>query len=211
MPEVKSTCCEQLKDDELVELAQGGSQSAFSFIINKYKGYVITRSKSYYLMGADDEDIIQEGMIGLFKAIRDFKPQRHASFKSFAELCITRQMITAIKTANRQKHIPLNSYISLNGPAYDDKSDKSLIEVVRTGKNLNPEELMINRESVKTMGSEMSKVLSHLELSVLSGYIQGKSYQEMAADLGKDIKSVDNAIQRIKKKTQKVLKLLENY
>ena len=152
-------------------------------------------------MGADKEDIIQEGMIGLYKATRDYNRDREVSFKSFAELCITRQIISAIKGASRQKHIPLNSYISLNKPAYDD-SERTLIEVLETEKNLDPEEVVINREQYALIKEVMEAVLSPLEWDVLRGYMDAKSYQEMAEEHHRSIKSIDNALQRVKKKME---------
>lgn len=157
------------------------------------------------MIGADKEDICQEGMIGLYKAIRDFKPNKLSSFKAFAELCITRQIITAIKTATRQKHIPLNTYISLNKPLYDEDSDRTLFDVVSGAEVSDPEELIISKEEVKKIKKSMLKVLSSLEIEVLESYLEGKSYQEIAKELDRCSKSIDNALQRVKRKLEKCL------
>ncbi|BEP30145.1 RNA polymerase sporulation sigma factor SigH [Helicovermis profundi] len=195
------------KEEEIVEMAKNGDGHAQEFLIRKYKKFVKAKSRSYFLIGADKEDIIQEGMIGLFKAIRDYRTDRLASFKSFAELCITRQIITAIKTATRQKHIPLNSYISLNRPIFEEESDRTLLDVI-SGKNItNPERLVISKEEVGFIESKMGEVLSSFEQEVLSCYLEGKSYQEISVELSKPVKSVDNALQRVKKKLDKFFKV----
>ena len=157
------------------------------------------------MIGADKEDIYQEGMIGFYKAIRDFKPDKFTSFKAFAEICVTRQIITAIKTATRQKHIPLNTYVSLNKPIYEDESDRTLIDVLSSIAISDPEELIISQEQLKFIEEEIAKVLSELELEVLTSYLDGKSYQEIASDLDRHEKSIDNALQRVKKKKEKCL------
>ncbi|WP_316339141.1 RNA polymerase sporulation sigma factor SigH [Clostridium sp.] len=192
-------------DEEVVDKAKTGDARAQEYLISKYENFVKAKSKSYFLIGADREDIYQEGMIGLYKAIRDFKPDRLASFKAFAELCITRQIITAIKTATRQKHIPLNTYISLNKPIYEEESDRTLIDVLSELKITDPEELIIGKEQLKHIEGEMAKVLSDLEMEVLQSYLDGKSYQEIACDLDRQAKSIDNALQRVKRKLEKCL------
>lgn len=192
-------------DEEVVDKAKTGDARAQEYLISKYENFVKAKSKSYFLIGADKEDIYQEGMIGLYKAIRDFKPDRLASFKAFAELCITRQIITAIKTATRQKHIPLNTYISLNKPIYEEESDRTLIDVLSEFKITDPEELIIGKEQLKHIEGEMAKVLSDLEMEVLQSYLDGKSYQEIACDLDRQAKSIDNALQRVKRKLEKCL------
>ncbi|KGI36599.1 RNA polymerase factor sigma-70 [Clostridium tetani] len=192
-------------DEEVVLEAKEGNTRAQEYLINKYKNFVKAKAKSYFLIGADREDIYQEGMIGLYKAIRDFRADRLASFKAFAELCITRQIITAIKTATRQKHIPLNTYISLNKPIYDDESDRTLMDVLSEAKVSDPEELVISREEIGCIQNEMEEVLSALEMEVLMSYIDGKSYQEIACDLDRHAKSIDNALQRVKRKLEKFL------
>ena len=191
-----------LSDEEIVDIYQReNNHFATDYIVQRYKNFVRSKARSYFLMGADKEDIIQEGMIGLYKATRDYNRDREVSFKSFAELCITRQIISAIKGASRQKHIPLNSYISLNKPAYDD-SERTLIEILETEKNLDPEEVVINREQYALIKEVMEAVLSPLEWDVLRGYMDAKSYQEMAEEHHRSIKSIDNALQRVKKKME---------
>lgn len=196
---------DNMPDEEIAMEAQNGDDYAEEYLINKYKNFVKAKSKSYFLIGADKEDIYQEGMIGLYKAIRDFRTDKLSSFKAFAELCITRQIITAIKTATRQKHIPLNTYVSLNKPIYDEESDRTLLDVLATVKISDPEELIISREEVSKIEKEIMKSLSSLELEVLGYYLQGKSYQEIACDLDRQAKSIDNALQRVKRKLEKCL------
>ena len=157
------------------------------------------------MIGADREDIVQEGMIGLFKAIRDYKGDKSTSFKAFAELCITRQIITAIKTATRQKHIPLNSYVSLDKPVYDDESDRTLMDMLEGSKSMDPEEMVINQEEFNTIEMKITELLSDLEREVLALYLDGQSYQEISAELNRHVKSIDNALQRVKRKLEKYL------
>ena len=195
----------ELVDEELVDHAKGGDDRAAEFLITKYRNFVRVKAKAYFLIGADREDIIQEGMIGLYKAIRDFRRDKLSSFRAFAELCITRQIITAIKTATRQKHIPLNSYISLNKPIYDEDSDRTLLDVISSIKVSDPEELVINQEASATMRERIRKNLSELECKVLTAYLEGKSYQEMANELNRHVKSIDNALQRVKRKLERNL------
>ncbi|MBM7865909.1 RNA polymerase sporulation sigma factor SigH [Heliomicrobium gestii] len=196
---------EQLVDEEVVEMAKEGDEEALEYLINKYKNFVRAKARSYFLIGADREDIIQEGMIGLYKAIRDFRCDKLSSFRAFAELCITRQIITAIKTATRQKHIPLNSYVSLNKPIYDEDSDRTLLDVISGTKITDPEELIISREEFDDIEEKMGEILSSLEWKVLMSYLEGKSYQEIAVDLKRHVKSIDNALQRVKRKLEKYL------
>lgn len=192
-------------DEELVQLTHEGEPLAQDQLFEKYKNFVRSKVRSYFLIGADREDIIQEGMIGLYKAIRDYKSDKLSSFRAFAELCITRQMITAIKTATRQKHIPLNSYVSLNKPVYDDDSDRTLIDVLSVNKITNPEELIIGQEDYAAIEARIGEMLSDLEWEVLTSYLMGKSYQEIAVDLKRHVKSIDNALQRVKRKLEKYL------
>ncbi len=194
-----------MSDEEIVILCHQGDSVAEEYLLDKYKNFVRSRARSYFLIGADHEDIVQEGMIGLYKAIRDFKPEKLSSFRAFAELCITRQIITAIKTATRQKHIPLNSYISLNRPIYDEESDRTLLDIIIEGSTGNPEEMIINQENVGTIHQKMNEVLSGLEQEVLAAYLDGKSYQEIAELLDRPVKSIDNALQRVKRKLEKYL------
>lgn len=192
-----------LEDEALVELSQEGSSRAQDILIQRYKNLVKGKSRAYFLMGADKEDIVQEGMIGLFKAIRDYRPDKAASFKSFAEMCVKRQIITAIKTAARQKHMPLNSYVSLNKPVFDEESDRTMYDMMTNSKELNPEHLLIKREELKMLETKMGEVLSDLEWEVLNAYLDGKTYSEIALEMNKHVKSVDNALQRVKKKLEK--------
>lgn len=201
---------EDLNDEEVVAFAREGDTVALEYLIHKYKNFVRAKARSYFLIGADREDIIQEGMIGLYKAIRDFRADKLASFRAFAELCITRQIITAIKTATRQKHIPLNSYVSLNKPLYDDESDRTLEDVLAGNKVTDPEELVISREEFLDIESKMSEFLSDLEWSVLMLYLEGKSYQEIAEQLSRHVKSIDNALQRVKRKLERYLEKRES-
>ena len=196
---------QQMNDEQVVEMCHQGDSEAEEYLLNKYKNFVRAKARSYFLIGADHEDIVQEGMIGLYKAIRDFKPEKLSSFRAFAELCITRQIITAIKTATRQKHIPLNSYVSLNMPLYDEESDRTLLDVIMEGRISDPEELIINRENLGNIHNKISEVLSGLEQEVLQAYLDGKSYQEIADALGRHVKSIDNALQRVKRKLEKYL------
>lgn len=200
---------EDYTDEQVVEMYRQGDQMASEYLINKYKNFVRAKARSYFLIGADREDIIQEGMIGLYKATRDFRPDKLASFRAFAELCITRQIITAIKTATRQKHIPLNSYVSLNKPIYDEDSDRTLLDVICGNKVTDPEELVINQEEYEDIGEKMTEILSALEWKVLVSYLEGKSYQEIAEELGRHVKSIDNALQRVKRKLEKYLEKRE--
>jgi len=198
---------DMLNDEEIVQAACTGNNQATEFLINKYKNFVRAKARSYFLIGADREDIIQEGMIGLYKSIRDFRPDKLASFKAFAELCVTRQIITAIKTATRQKHIPLNSYVSLNKPIFDEDSDRTLMDVISGAKITDPEELMINREEYEDIEKKMNEILSSLERRVLMLYLEGKSYQEIAVELQRHVKSIDNALQRVKRKMERYLEV----
>ena len=192
-----------MPDEDIVELANAeNSVLAQEYLLHKYRNFVRGKAKSYFLIGAEREDIIQEGMIGLYKAIRDFRRDKQASFRSFAELCVTRQIITAIKTATRQKHIPLNSYVSLNKPIYE--QDRTLLDVISSGtKVVNPEEMIIRREEFIEIKNKMNMILSDLEWEVFMNYLDGKSYQETARELHRHIKSIDNALQRVKRKVEK--------
>ncbi len=199
------TLYDDMTDEEVVTLCHDGDSRAVEYLLNKYKNFVRSKARSYFLIGADHEDIVQEGMIGLYKAIRDFRADKLASFHAFAELCVTRQIITAIKTATRQKHIPLNSYVSLNKPLYDDESDRTLMDVIIEGKTSSPEDLLISQENLQTINLRIGEVLSDLEQDVLAAYLDGKSYQEIARMLGRHSKSIDNALQRVKRKLEKFL------
>ena len=199
----------EFSDEELVDQVHLGNTNALDYLITKYRLFVKVKARSYFLIGADKEDIIQEGMIGLYKAIRDFKGDKLASFRAFAELCITRQIITAIKTATRQKHIPLNSYVSLDKPIYDEDSERTLMDVITSPLTDNPEHLMINREEYSRLEGQMSEVLSELEQQVLVLYLEGRSYNEISSLLNRSTKSIDNALQRIKRKLERHLEFGE--
>ena len=209
LPKEEYLLFDDMTDEEVVCEAVNGDHEALEYLINKYKNFVKSKARSYFLIGADREDIIQEGMIGLYKAIRDFNPDKLSSFRAFAELCITRQIITAIKTATRQKHIPLNSYISLNKPLYDEDSDRTLLDILSGVKISDPEELIISREEFEDIEGKMGEILSKLEWQVLMAYLGGKSYQEIAKELKRHVKSIDNALQRVKRKLEKYLEVRE--
>lgn len=198
---------EQKKDEELVLMAQNGDEAAQEYLLDKYKSLVRAKSRAYFLIGADSEDIIQEGMIGLYKAVRDYNEEKNASFRSFAELCVNRQMITAIKAATRQKHQPLNSYVSLNRPVYEEESEQTYMDFLQSSSSalLNPEALLIGQENKSFLENQMVKNLSSFETRVLVLYLQGRSYFEIAHVLDKPEKSIDNALQRVKKKLEKFL------
>ena len=199
-----------ITDEELVDAVREGNSEALEHLINKYKNFVRAKARSYFLIGADREDIVQEGMIGLYKSIRDFRGDKLASFKAFAELCITRQIITAIKTATRQKHIPLNSYVSLDKPIYDEDSDRTLLDVICGSRVTDPEELIINQEEFSGLEDKMGEILSDLERRVLMLYLDGRSYQEIALDLDRHVKSIDNALQRVKRKLERYLEVRDS-
>lgn len=199
----------QFEDDELIGLVHTGDSEALDYLIQKYRNFVRAKARTYFLIGADKEDIVQEGMIGLYKAVRDFKGDKLSSFKAFAELCITRQIITAIKTATRQKHIPLNSYVSLDKPIYDEESDRTLMDIISGTKVLDPEEVIINQEEFDDIELKMAELLSDLERKVLALYLDGQTYQEISEELNRHVKSIDNALQRVKRKLERYLEVRE--
>ena len=195
-----------MNDEQLIELIKAGDKYAIDFLIEKYKDLVNMKVSKYFIIGAEKEDIIQEGMIGLFKAIQSFKSDKQNSFKTFANLCIERQLITAIKTSNRQKHMPLNSYLSLSASAYnneDDDSDLSMIEFFDSHTTEDPLETLTKKEYYQTVENAIDKSLSDFEKQVLKRFIKGESYVNIAESLNTPVKSVDNAIQRIRKKAIK--------
>ncbi len=196
---------EKMSDEQLVEQVHQGNADALDYLITKYRLFVKSKAKSYFLIGADKEDIVQEGMIGLYKAIRDFKGDKLSSFRAFAELCITRQIITAIKTATRQKHIPLNSYVSLDKPIYDEESERTLMDIIMSPVTDDPEHIIINQEDYSRLENKMGEVLSELEQQVLSRYLAGQSYYEISEELNRHVKSIDNALQRVKRKLERHL------
>ncbi len=193
-----------LFDENLVVAkAKEGNERALNYMIKKYSNLVRYKARSYFLIGAEYDDLIQEGMIGLFKAIKDFKAGKDTSFKAFAELCITRQIITAIKNATRQKHVPLNCYISINKPLYkNEEASYPLSEIIKVRELNDPEQLMLSNEEIENIKEVFNKFLSKLEASVLRLYIEGKSYVEISNILNRKVKSVDNALQRIKRKLE---------
>ena len=199
----KAAYADSRPDDELVMAARSGDEGALTELLTKYRAFARVKARSYFLVGADREDIVQEGMIGLYKAIRDFNPDMQTSFRAFAELCVTRQIITAIKTATRQKHGPLNNYVSFNRPvAGDDDGERVLGDVIPTVAISDPADLVISAERIRALQAHFDEVLSDLETEVLRLYVEGKSYQEIAERLQRHVKSIDNALQRIKRKLE---------
>lgn len=194
-----------LSDEEVLNLIKNDDNTALEYIIEKYKKLVKIKAKPYFIIGSDKEDIIQEGMIGLYKAIRDYSRDKNASFYSFAALCINRQIITAIKAAGRQKHIPLNSYLSLNRGINEEENEATYMELLSANMINNPEALIIDKEEVRFIESNIESALSKLECKVLSLYLKGRSYSEIAKIINKDEKAIDNALQRVKKKLEKVI------
>jgi len=192
-------------DEELVSLAQKGNKEASEFITAKYFSYVRNKSRAYYLVGGEVEDIIQEGLIGLYEAIKDYSPDKQASFKTFMDICVTRQIMTAIKTASRQKHIPLNTYVSLNKPLFNDETDKSYEDTLVLSRKEDPESLYLDHEKTNEINKEIKNSLSNFEYKVLKLYLQGVSYLNIAKVLEKEEKAIDNAIQRIRKKLSRNL------
>ena len=194
---------DERSDNELVQAARTGDDGALAELLTKYRAFARVKARSYFLVGADREDIVQEGMIGLYKAIRDFNPDMQSSFRAFAELCVTRQIITAIKTATRQKHGPLNNYVSFSRPVgSDDDGERVLGDDIPTVAISDPADLVISAERIRALQAHFDEVLSDLETEVLRLYVEGKSYQEIAERLQRHVKSIDNALQRIKRKLE---------
>ena len=197
---------DQLDDSEIIMLVRQGNGPALDFLIQKYRTFVRIKASAYFLIGADHEDIVQEGMIGLYKAIRDYQDAHQTSFRAFADLCVKRQIITAIKAATRQKHIPLNSYISLDKPIYDEESERTLLDVLTNVEKIDdPEELVINQESRGLVEGKLIEMLSRFEWDVLYLYLDGRTYQEMSVELNRHTKAIDNALTRIKRKLERYL------
>lgn len=203
---------EKLTDEELIQLTRSGHASATDFLMEKYKNVVRQKARTLFLIGGDKDDLIQEGMIGLYKAIRDYKPGKDASFYHFAEICISRQIYSAIKASYRKKNLPLNTYISLNAPIYSENTENdeqsNLIDRILTKKNVNPEDLLIDKENTSMLEYELGRRLSAFEKQVLQLYLSGLKYGQIALELDKPAKSIDNALQRIKIKMNQVLKEL---
>lgn len=205
--EEQTSTIEELEDLELVQRVRNGDERCLETLLSRYRNFARSKARSYFLAGSDKEDVVQEGMIGLFKAIRDFDLEQETPFRAFAELCISRQILTAIKTANRQKHQPLNSSISLDAPAYgDDQSDRSVGDhLVASSVMSDPVEMVISAQEIEAIRDSMGETLTELEGDVLRLYMDGKSYEEIAGALGNHVKSIDNALQRIKRKLQRHL------
>jgi RNA polymerase sporulation-specific sigma factor len=193
----------ELSDDDLVARFQGGDDLSVQVLLDRYRRFARAKARGYFLVGADSDDIEQEGLIGLYKAARDFRPDRQSSFRAFAELCITRQVITAVKTATRQKHQPLNQYVSISGVrGSDDASERSVEDLLEDHYIADPAETVVSNERMDSMRQSMAEMLSGLEVDVLRLYVEGKSYHEIGEHLGRHVKSIDNALQRIKRKLE---------
>lgn len=192
----------RLTDEQLLERLRAGNEEAERLLYERYKQAVRSRAHTYFLIGADHEDLVQEGMIGLYKAVLEYDPNKAASFKSFADLCITRQILTAIKRATRKKHGPLNTYVSLNQPKFEQGSDQTLFDTMQNLRVVDPEEQLIGREEYESILRYMKENLSSMEQTVLGLYLNGLSYQQIAARLNRSSKSIDNAIQRVKRKLE---------
>ena len=190
-----------LDDPELAARSQQGDRTALEALIDRYRRFARAKSRGYFLIGGDADDIEQEALIGLYKAARDFRPEHQASFRAFAELCITRQIITAIKTATRQKHQPLNQYVSISGSRNGDESgERNVEDLLKHHTGIDPADRVISGERMAALRASMAEMLSGLEVDVLRLYVEGKSYQEIGEQLGRHVKSIDNALQRIKRK-----------
>lgn len=200
MPETENS----RSDEELALLAQAGDEDALSALLCRYRGTVWVKSTSYFLAGGEHDDVVQEGMIGLYKAIRDFNPDRNASFRSFADLCITRQIQTAVKLAGRQKHLPLNRYISLSKTG--SSKEESPLELPDESYGTDPAKIVLNREFLSDLANGINTLLSEMEKQVLFQHLDGKSYREIASEMDKQVKSIDNALQRVKRKLDTVRK-----
>ena len=204
-----------MSDEDLINVIKSGDKLALEFLIDKYKELVNMKVSKFFMVGSERDDIVQEGLIGLFKAVKSYNPEKQNSFKTFANLCIERQLITAIKTSNRQKHQPLNSYLSLNTAAYEDDEESNLLDIFDAHKIEDPLEMITKQEYYKTVENAIDKSLSDFEKQVLNRYIQGESYIQIAQKLDTPVKSVDNAIQRIRKKAiknmRRAAKLIINF
>lgn len=191
----------ELEDEELVRLFQSGEGWALDVLLQRYRRFARAKTRTYFLVGADADDIEQEGLIGLYKAARDFRSDRQSSFRAFAELCVTRQVISAIKAANRQKHQPLNRYVSISGVrGSDDPAEGAVEEMLGDHRACDPADEVVSQEQIDSFRRSMAESLSELEVEVLRLYVEGKSYHEIGCHLGRHVKSIDNALQRIKRK-----------
>lgn len=197
---------QQMTDEELIDNLRNGDDRIMDFICDKYKNLVRSKAKSMFILGGDNEDLIQEGMIGLFKAVRDYDAGRDASFYTFADLCISRQMYTAVQASNRQKHLPLNNYVPIHGSSSgEEKEEATLLQTLASRVELNPEEVFLDKERVAYLEQAIDKELSSFEKQVLDLYMTGMPYTQIAKVLGRDAKSTDNALQRLKGKIKKML------
>jgi RNA polymerase sporulation-specific sigma factor len=192
---------EELQDEELVARFQAGDQDALDMLLQRYRRFARAKARTYFLVGADSDDVEQEGLIGLYKAARDYRSDRQSSFRAFAELCVTRQVISAIKAATRHKHQPLNRYVSISGVrGSDDSAEGAVEELLEDHRAADPAEEVVSNEQIAAMRLSMAENLSTLEVDVLRLYVEGKSYHEIGDHLGRHVKSIDNALQRIKRK-----------
>lgn len=194
---------QDMNDEDLIKVIKSGDKHALEFLIDKYKELVNRKVSKFFMIGAEREDIVQEGLIGLFKAIKNYNEEKQNSFKTFANLCVERQLITAIKTSNRQKHMPLNSYLSLNNTAYEEDDESTLLDIFDAHQVEDPLETITKKEYYKNIENAIDKSLSDFEKQVLNFYMQGQSYVKIAEKLDTPVKSIDNAIQRIRKKAIK--------
>lgn len=199
----------ELTDEEVLLLIRSGEGDALDFLIQKYERVVRYKARTYFLIGSDRDDVVQEGLIGLYKAICDYDESKLASFRGFADLCITRQIITSVKTATRLKHTPLNSYISIYKPVHEEESDRILQDVIVSCEAEDPQEFLINKERLQNVYRHLNKKLTTLEMEVLPLYLQGCSYVEIAESLGRHEKSIDNALQRVKRKISRLVETKE--
>lgn len=194
-----------LVDEEVLSHVQKGNETAVEYLIKKYERIVRKKANTYFLIGSDRDDVVQEGLIGLYKAICDYDQNKRSSFRSFAELCITRQIITSIKSATRLKHTPLNSYVSIYKPVHDENTERRLLDTIYCVDSIDPQELIIIREKYQYVQTQLMKALTRLEWDVLYLYLQGCSYEEIADQLDRPEKSIDNALQRVKKKVEQLI------
>jgi len=207
--DTKYSSLTELSDEELLELIDEDDKQALEYLINKYRGFILAKTRNYFVAGGDREDVIQEGLIGLYKAIRDYEVDRPSSFRGFAELCITRNIITAIKSATRQKHLPLNSSLSLDKPIYQEESERTLLDIIEGHHSLNPEELLLNQERLEQIKDRLASMLTDLERKVLELYLEGCSYKEISIEINRHVKSIDNALQRVKRKLESLTEYKE--
>lgn len=199
------TVLHSLLDEEVLRKVKNGCEMSVEYLLKKYESTVRKKANTYFLIGSEHDDVVQEGFIGLYKAICDYDQSKRASFSSFAELCITRQIITSIKSATRQKHQPLNSYVSLYKPVHDDNPERTLLDTIISQREKDPQYYLLLREKREYIKNKLMKALTKLERDVLSLYLQGCSYDEIARQLKRQEKSVDNALQRVKRKVSRLI------